>query len=32
MVLEVGGVRLHVREDFDAALLRRVVAALSGVP
>jgi len=32
MVLEVGGVRLHLREDFDAALLRRVVAALSGVP
>ena len=32
MVLEVGGVRLHVRDDFDAALLRRVVAALSEAP
>jgi len=32
IVLEVGGVRLHVREEFDAALLRRVVAALSGAP
>jgi len=30
MVLEVADVRLHVREDFDAAFLRRVVAALSG--
>ena len=32
MVLEVGGVRLHVREDFDATLLRRVVSALSETP
>ena len=29
MVLEVGGARLHVEHDFDAALLRQVVAALS---
>jgi|SRR6478736_2261524 len=30
MVLEVGGAKLHVGEDFDADLLRRVIAALSG--
>jgi transposase-like protein len=30
MVLEVGTVKLRVGDDFDAALLRRVVAALSG--
>jgi len=29
MVLEVGGAKLHVERDFDPALLRRVVAALS---
>jgi transposase-like protein len=29
MVLEVGGVKLHVEDDFEPALLRRVVAALS---
>ena len=28
MVLELGGVRLHACEDFDAALLRRVVSSL----
>jgi hypothetical protein len=28
MVLEVGTVKLRVGDDFDAALLRRVVAAL----
>ncbi len=30
LVLEVDGVKLHVGEDFDAELLRRVIAALSG--
>src|ERR1051325_3983748 len=30
LILEIGGAKLHVREDFDAALLRRVVAAVSG--
>jgi transposase-like protein len=29
MVLEVGGAKLHVERDFDPALLRQVVAALS---
>jgi transposase-like protein len=29
MVLEVGGAKLHVEHDFDPALLRQVVAALS---
>lgn len=29
IVLEVGGAKLHVESDFDAALLRQVVAALS---
>jgi transposase-like protein len=32
IMLEVGGARLRVGEDFDAALLQRVVAALSGAP
>lgn len=31
MVLEVGSVKLHVGEDFDVELLRRVIAALSTV-
>ena len=30
MVLEVGDVKLHVGADFNADLLRRVIAALSG--
>jgi hypothetical protein len=30
MVLEVSGVKVHLESDFDAALLRQVVAALSG--
>lgn len=29
IVLEVGGAKLHVERDFDPALLRQVVAALS---
>lgn len=29
LVLEVGGAKLHVESDFDPALLRQVVAALS---
>jgi transposase-like protein len=29
IVLEVGGAKLHVESDFDPALLRQVVAALS---
>lgn len=29
MVLEIGGAKLHVAPDFDPALLRQVVAALS---
>jgi transposase-like protein len=29
LVLEVGGAKLHVESDFDAALLRQVVEALS---
>ena len=29
MVLEVGGAKLYVERDFDPALLRQVVAALS---
>ena len=29
MVLEVGGAKLHIERDFDSALLRQVVAALS---
>ena len=29
LVLEVGGAKLHVERDFDPALLRQVVAALS---
>jgi transposase-like protein len=29
MVLEVGGAKLHVERDFDPALLRQVIAALS---
>ena len=29
LVLEVGGAKLHIDSDFDAALLRQVVAALS---
>jgi hypothetical protein len=29
LLLEVGGVKLHVGSDFDAGLLRRVVAVLS---
>ncbi len=29
MVLEVGSAKLHVERDFDPALLRQVVAALS---
>jgi transposase-like protein len=29
LVLEVGGVKLHVETDFDPALLRQVIAALS---
>lgn len=29
MVLEVGGAKLHLEHDFDPALLRQVVAALS---
>jgi transposase-like protein len=29
MVLEVGGAKLHVERDFDPALLRQVVSALS---
>ena len=29
VVLEVGGAKLHVERDFDPALLRQVVAALS---
>lgn len=32
VVLEVGGVRVVVEADFDAALLRQVVAALSNEP
>lgn len=29
LLLEVGGAKLHVERDFDPALLRQVVAALS---
>jgi hypothetical protein len=32
LVIEVSGVKLHVESDFDPALLRRVITALSTEP